>query len=327
MGVVNDILDLRPWRQQMLDVVPLHRLRNNIASVYMGNLQAVDRLVVCLLARGHVLIEDVPGVGKTVLANALARSLDCTFSRVQCTPDLLPSDITGVSIYHRERDAFEFKKGPVFANVVLADEINRATPRTQSALLEAMAEGTVSADGHVFQLPGPFIVVATQNPYEFEGTYFLPENQLDRFLMRMSLGYPSPDDESRILHRQPARTTLRDLRPVITAQEVVEFQTAVDAVRMDQSLVDYVIALASATRTHEELQVGISPRGSLALAQSARATALLAGRDYCVPEDVVTNVIPVCAHRVVSRTYMHQGDTLTTRRILQQVLEQVASPS
>jgi MoxR-like ATPase len=311
----------------MTDVAPLHRLRDNIASVYMGNLQAVDRLVVCLLARGHVLIEDVPGVGKTVLANALARSLDCTFSRIQCTPDLLPSDITGVSIYHRESDTFEFKKGPVFANVVLADEINRATPRTQSALLEAMAEGTVSAEGHVLALPAPFIVVATQNPYEFEGTYFLPENQLDRFLMRMSLGYPSPDDESRILHRQPARTALRDLRPVMGGPQLVEFQAAVDAVRMDQSLVDYVIALAAATRGHEELQMGISPRGSLALAQAARATALLAGRDHCVPEDVVANVIPVCAHRVVSRTYMHQGDTLTTRRILQQVLEQVPSPS
>ncbi len=305
----------------------LTRLRDNIASVYMGNRQAVDRLVACLLARGHVLIEDVPGVGKTVLANALARSLDCTFSRIQCTPDLLPSDITGVSVYHRERDSFEFKRGPVFANVVLADEINRATPRTQSALLEAMAEGTVSADGHVLPLPAPFIVVATQNPYEFEGTYFLPENQLDRFLMRISLGYPSPDDESRILHKQPARTTLRDLRPVTTAQEVAELQAAVDAVRMDQSLVDYVIALAAATRSHEELQVGISPRGSLALAQAARATALMAGRDHCVPEDIVSNVLSVCAHRVISRTYMHQGDTLTTRRILQQVLEQVPSPS
>ncbi len=305
----------------------LTRLRDNIASVYMGNRQAVDRLVVCLLARGHVLIEDVPGVGKTVLANALARSVDCTFSRIQCTPDLLPSDVTGVSIYHRDRDSFEFKRGPIFANVVLADEINRATPRTQSALLEAMAEGTVSADGHVLPLPAPFIVVATQNPYEFEGTYFLPENQLDRFLMRISLGYPSPDDESRILHKQPARTTLRDLRPVATGVEVVELQAAVDGVRMDQSLVDYVIALASATRSHEELQVGISPRGSLALAQAARATALLANREYCVPEDIVTNVLPVCAHRVISRTYMHQGDTQTTRRILQQVLEQVASPS
>jgi MoxR-like ATPase len=311
----------------MPDVTPLHRLRDNVASAYMGNTQAVDRLLVCLLARGHVLIEDVPGVGKTVLANALARSIDCTFSRIQCTPDLLPSDITGVSVYHRERDAFEFKNGPVFANVVLADEINRATPRTQSALLEAMAEGTVSAEGHVLQLPAPFIVVATQNPYEFEGTYFLPENQLDRFLMRMSLGYPSPDDESRIIHRQPARTALRELRPVIAGPAILELQDAVDRVRMEQSLVDYVIALAAATRNHEELQVGISPRGSLALAQAARATALLAGREYCVPEDIVTNVLPVCAHRVVSRTYMHQGDTLTTRRILQQVLEQVRSPA
>ncbi|MFM7799286.1 MAG: AAA family ATPase [Planctomycetota bacterium] len=311
----------------MTDATPLHRLRDNVASAYMGNVQAVDRLLVCLLARGHVLIEDVPGVGKTVLANALARSIDCTFSRIQCTPDLLPSDITGVSIYHRDRDAFEFRNGPVFANVVLADEINRATPRTQSALLEAMAEGTVSAEGHVLQLPAPFIVVATQNPYEFEGTYFLPENQLDRFLMRISLGYPSPDDESRIIHRQPARTALRELRPVIAGPAILELQDAVDRVRMEQSLVDYVISLAAATRSHEELQLGISPRGSLALAQAARATALLAGRDHCVPEDIVSNVLPVCAHRVVSRTYMHQGDTLTTRRILQQVLEQVRSPA
>ncbi|MBM4099491.1 MAG: AAA family ATPase [Planctomycetes bacterium] len=311
----------------MTDATPLHRLRDNVVSAYMGNVQAVDRLLVCLLARGHVLIEDVPGVGKTVLANALARSIDCTFSRIQCTPDLLPSDITGVSIYHRDRDAFEFRNGPVFASVVLADEINRATPRTQSALLEAMAEGTVSAEGHVLQLPAPFIVVATQNPYEFEGTYFLPENQLDRFLMRISLGYPSPDDESRIIHRQPARTALRELRPVIAGPAILELQDAVDRVRMERSLVDYVISLAAATRSHEELQVGISPRGSLALAQAARATALLAGRDHCVPEDIVSNVLPVCAHRVVSRTYMHQGDTLTTRRILQQVLEQVRSPA
>ena len=305
----------------------LNRLRENIASVYMGNRQAVDRLVACLLARGHVLIEDVPGVGKTVLANALARSIDCTFSRIQCTPDLLPSDVTGVSVYHRDRDEFEFKRGPVFANVVLADEINRATPRTQSALLEAMSEGTVSAEGHVHMLPSPFMVVATQNPYEFEGTYLLPENQLDRFLMRISLGYPSADDEGRILLKQPARTSLRDLRPVMGGPDVAALQDAVDAVRMDQSLVDYVIAIAAATRTHEELAVGVSPRGSLALAQAARATALLDGRDHCVPEDIVSNVLTVCAHRVVTRTAMHVGDAQTARRILQQVLEQVASPA
>ncbi len=310
----------------MPDVTPLHRLRDNVASAYMGNTQAVDRLLVCLLARGHVLIEDVPGVGKTVLANALARSIDCTFSRIQCTPDLLPSDITGVSVYHRERDAFEFKNGPVFANVVLADEINRATPRTQSALLEAMAEGTVSAEGHVLQLPAPFIVVATQNPYEFEGTYFLPENQLDRFLMRISLGYPSPDDEARILLKQPARTALPDLRPAMTKEEVLAAQAEVDKVRMAQELVDYIIAIATATRNTEDLQVGVSPRGALALAAAARATAYVAGRDYCVPDDIVSNVLVVCSHRVISRTYMHQGDTLTTRRIMQRVLESVPSP-
>jgi MoxR-like ATPase len=305
----------------------LNRLRENVTSVYMGNRQAVDRLVAGLLARGPVLIEDVPGVGKTVLANALARSIDCTFSRIQCTPDLLPSDVTGVSVYHRDRDEFEFKRGPVFANVVLADEINRATPRTQSALLEAMSEGTVSAEGHVHMLPSPFMVVATQNPYEFEGTYLLPENQLDRFLMRISLGYPSADDEGRILRKQPARTSLRDLRPVMGGPDVAALQDAVDAVRMDQSLVDYVIAIAAATRMHEELAVGVSPRGSLALAQAARATALLDGRDHCVPEDIVSNVLTVCAHRVVTRTAMHVGDAQTARRILQQVLEQVASPA
>jgi len=300
-------------------------------SVYMGNAQAVDRLIVCLLSRGHLLIEDVPGVGKTVLANALAKSLRCSFSRIQCTPDLLPSDVTGVSVFLREGNdgagKFEFRRGPIFANVVLADEINRTTPRTQSSMLEAMSEGTVSAEGQVLALPQPFMVVATQNPYEFEGTYFLPENQLDRFLMRISLGYPSPDDESRILQRQPARTTLKDLQPVLSASDVVAMQENVDRVRMEASLRDYVIAIAAATREHEDLQVGVSPRGSLALAQAARATAILANRDYCVPEDVVQNVLPICSHRVISKSYMHTGDTQTTRRVMQRVLETVPSPA
>jgi MoxR-like ATPase len=301
-------------------------LRGNIVSVYMGNTQAVDRLIVCLLARGHALIEDVPGVGKTVLANALARSVRCSFNRIQCTPDLLPSDVTGTSIYRQQSGAFEFRKGPIFANVVLADEINRTTPRTQAALLEAMSDGTVSAEGEVHHLPQPFLVVATQNPYEFEGTYFLPENQLDRFLMRISLGYPSPDDESRILQKQPARTALPDLTPVMDAEEVLAIQRKADEVKLKQELVDYIIAIATATRNSEDLQVGVSPRGALALAAAARATALVAGRDYCVPDDIVSNVLAVCAHRVISRTYMHQGDTLTTRRIMQRVLEAVPSP-
>ena len=207
----------------------IEALRSNIVSVYMGNVQAVDRLIVCLLARGHVLIEDVPGVGKTVLANALARSIRCSFTRIQCTPDLLPSDVTGTSIYRQDAGTFEFRQGPIFANVVLADEINRTTPRTQSAMLEAMSDGTVSAEGHVYHLPQPFLVVATQNPYEFEGTYFLPENQLDRFLMRLSLGYPSPDDEARILLKQPARSTLPELKPAMGAEEVLELQRKADA--------------------------------------------------------------------------------------------------
>ena len=301
-------------------------LRGSIASVYMGNAQAVDRLIVCLLARGHALIEDVPGVGKTVLANALARSVRCSFNRIQCTPDLLPSDVTGTSIYRQQSGTFEFRRGPIFANVVLADEINRTTPRTQAAMLEAMSDGTVSAEGEVHLLPQPFVVVATQNPYEFEGTYFLPENQLDRFLMRISLVYPSPDDESRILQKQPARTALPDLVPVMDAEEVRSLQRKVDEVKLAQELVDYIIAIATATRNSEDLQVGVSPRGALALAAAARATAFVAGREYCVPDDIVSNVLPVCAHRVISRTYMHQGDTLTTRRIMQRVLEAVPSP-
>jgi MoxR-like ATPase len=189
-----------------------------------------------------------------------------------------------------------------------------------------MSDGTVSAEGGVHHLPQPFLVVATQNPYEFEGTYFLPENQLDRFLMRLSLGYPSPDDEARILLKQPARTALPDLRPAMGAEEVIELQRRADAVRMDRALVDYIIEIAKASRNSEDLQVGVSPRGALALAAAARATAFVAGRDYCVPDDIVSNVLPVCAHRVISRTYMHQGDTLTTRRIMQRLLESVPSP-
>lgn len=311
----------------MTSLDAVERLRQNITSVYMGNTAAVDRVIVCLLARGHLLIEDVPGVGKTVLANAVARSIQCSFARIQCTPDLLPSDIIGVSVYDRDQNTFAFKQGPIFHNIILADEINRTTPRTQSALLEAMSETSISVDGAMHDLPQPFMVVATQNPYEFEGTYFLPENQLDRFLMRISLGYPSPDDESRIIEKQPARTTLAHLEPVMTAEEVIELQDHVDTVKLDQSLVDYIIALAASTRENDDIQVGVSPRGALAVAQSAKATAVLQGRDYCVPEDVVSNVVPVTAHRVISKTYMHAGDTATTRRIVQQVLETVPSPA
>ena len=310
-----------------MSVAAVRRLRENITSVFLGNALAADRVVACLLARGHLLIEDVPGVGKTVLARSLARSIDGSTARIQCTPDLLPSDVTGVTIYETGSESFRFQPGPVFHNIVIADEINRATPRTQSALLEAMAEATVTIDGQPKTLPIPFMVIATQNPYEFEGTYFLPENQLDRFLMRISLGYPAPSDESRIIERQPARRDLLSLEPVMTVQDIELIQKAVDEITLDQSLVDYIIALATATREHDELQIGISPRGSLALAQTARATAWMDERTYCIPEDVVSNVLAVCAHRIISRTTMHEGDTLTARRIMQQVLESVPSPS
>ena len=305
----------------------IDRLRENVISVYLGNIQAVDRVITCLLARGHALIEDVPGVGKTVLANAIARSIDCSFTRIQCTPDLLPADVTGVTVYRKDSNEFEYRPGPIFANIVLADEINRTTPRTQSAMLEAMSEATVSAEGEVRPLPLPFMVVATQNPYEFEGTYFLPENQLDRFLMRVSLGYPAPNDEARILKNRPGQTTLKELEPVLTAQEIIELQDTVDQVKMNDSLMNYVLEIVKATREREDLQIGVSPRGALALSQAARATALIADRDYVIPDDIIANVLPVCAHRIISKTYMHVGDTLTTRRIMQKVLESVSSPA
>lgn len=304
----------------------LERLRANIQKVYLGNQSAVDKIIVCLLARGHVLIEDVPGVGKTVLATALARSLDCTLTRIQLTPDMLPADVLGVTVWDQQRSEFVFKPGPIFANIIVADEINRTTPRTQSALLEAMNENQVSIDGVTRRLVQPFLVIATQNPFEFEGTYFLPENQLDRFMMRIQLGYPSPEDEARILQLDPSRTELTQLEPAMTAQDIIELQDKVKIVRMDPALGDYIIRLANATRRSDQLQVGLSTRGALAMSFAARATALLSRRDYVVPDDIIANVISVCAHRVISKTYLHDADGVATQRIVQQILETVPSP-
>jgi len=289
---------------------PIQRLRDNISGVFLGNPRAVDQVICCLLAKGHVLIEDVPGVGKTVLATALARSIDCSFSRIQLTPDLLPSDIIGVSLFRADasangnglKGAFEFKKGPIFANIILADEINRTPPRTQTALLEAMSEATVTVDGRTHVLDQPFMIIATQNPFDFEGTYPLPENQLDRFFMRISLGYPTPEVETRVLALRPADHALHALKPALHAIDVLALQRQVDDVRMDPTLVEYIIALANATRSRDDLHVGLSPRGALALAQAARATAVLRERDYAVPEDIMDNVLPVCAHRMIGRS-------------------------
>lgn len=304
----------------------LERLRSNIQSCFLGNHQAIDKVIICLLAKGHVLIEDVPGVGKTTLAIAISKSLDGSLSRIQLTPDMLPADILGVTIWDQQKSEFSFKPGPIFSNIVLADEINRTTPRTQSALLEAMNESQVSMDGITRRLLDPFIVIATQNPVEFEGTYFLPESQLDRFLMRITLGYPSPADEARVLILDPRRTALAELKPVMTAQELVELQTKAEAVAVDKTLVDYVVAIANATRTHDQLQIGVSPRGSLALIRAVKATAMLHDRDYATPDDITSNVVSVFAHRCVTKTYMHETDGIASHRILKDIMESVPSP-
>jgi MoxR-like ATPase len=310
------------WTPVVMDAI--QKLRENIGKVLFGKQEAVDRAIICLLARGHLLIEDVPGVGKTVLATALARSVDCSFSRIQLTPDLLPSDVLGVELPDRTTGTFVYKRGPIFANIVLADEINRTPPRTQAALLEAMAEGTVTVAGRAMPLEPPFMLIATQNPSEFEGTYPLPENQLDRFLMRISLGYPPPEEEARVLEVRPANAPLHELKAVVTKEEVLNMQARVDAVRLGEMMLKYLVAYATATRSDPRLVHGLSPRGLLALSQAARASALFAGRDYVIPEDVIDHVEAVCAHRVVPRTGV--GDENTGRRIVRELLERVPSP-
>jgi MoxR-like ATPase len=304
----------------------VERLRANIQTVFLGHPRAVDLLLIALFGRGHVLIEDVPGVGKTVLARSLARSVDCRFTRIQLTPDLLPSDVLGVSIFNASTQAFDFKPGPIFSNIVLADEINRTTPRTQSALLEAMSEEQVSIENQTLALKRPFMVVATQNPFEFEGTYYLPENQLDRFLLRISLGYPDRTAEQRILTTQPGRNILDALQPVMTAEEVVAVQDQVPKTRLDGSIVDYILDLVEATRHDEQLHLGVSPRGALAITQACQASAVVQGRDYATPDDVKSLFIPCCAHRVISKMYLHNGDVSSTSRILQAILDRIPAP-
>jgi MoxR-like ATPase len=275
------------------------RLIEEIETVIVGKRQTVRLTVAGLLCGGHLLIEDIPGVGKTMLARALARALDCAFRRIQFTPDLLPADVIGVSIYNQGTMQFEFRPGPVFANIVLADEINRATPKSQAALLEAMEEFTVTVDGITHEMPQPFFVIATENPIEYEGTYSLPEAQLDRFLMRVRLGYPSPTDEVNILTRQVKVHPIHRVQPVLTAEDLVGLQAAVRDVYVDDSLKAYAVNLVDRTRSHASVQLGASPRGSLALMRCGQAIAAISGRDHVIPEDIKGVAHAVLGHRVI----------------------------
>ena len=302
-------------------------LELSLASAIRGKPEVVRLSLVCALARGHLLIEDVPGVGKTTLAHALARSVQCSFHRLQFTSDMLPSDVLGVTIYNAHTQDFEFKQGPIFTNFLLADEINRATPKTQSALLEAMNEVQVTIEGRSYPLAQPFMVIATQNPVEHHGTYPLPESQLDRFLMRMRIGYPDRHAEREILRNSDTMAS-DSVRPVLSGDELLFLQSQVHHVSVDEALIDYMLAVIEKTRTHEALSLGVSPRGAQALYRATQALALVEGRDYALPDDIKRVVIPVCAHRIAinTRASLSQRNAEASERILQDILSQIEVP-
>jgi len=307
---------------------PIQAIQDNIARVIKGKDHVIEMAVVCLLARGHLLLEDVPGVGKTTLAHSLARSLDCSFKRIQFTSDLLPSDIVGVSIFNRQQQTFEFVPGPIFANIVLADEINRTTPKTQSSLLEAMSEAQISVDNETHPLKQPCMVIATQNPAEYHGTFPLPESQLDRFLIRLRIGYPSLEEERKVLERPYALHPADILAPVLSTQDVLELQRQADQIHMDQSLSEYLLAIVHATRQSELLSLGVSTRGALALNKTAKALALMRGRDYCLPDDVKELAPIVLSHRVMlSRAQGMRAQSFEqAERIILEIVDTVPVP-
>jgi MoxR-like ATPase len=294
----------------------------NVERVIVGKHEEVRLALVALLCQGHLLIEDVPGTGKTVLAKAIARSLGCSFRRIQFTPDMLPSDVTGLSIFNQKTQEFEFRPGPIMAQIVLADEINRATPKTQSALLECMEERQATIDGTTYPMPSPFLVIATQNPIEYEGTFALPEAQLDRFMLRLRLGYPAPLEEIVILDEQKRAHPLEELGEVASLEELQSAQSAVREVYVDSTISDYIVRLVNATRTHPDVYLGASPRGSLALYRAGQAYAALHGRDYVIPDDVKAVAEPAIAHRLIMRTAATIRD-VEQGTIVQELLESV----
>ena len=301
-------------------------LENNIARVLLGKPEPIRLAIVALLAEGHVLIEDAPGVGKTSLAKAMARSLDCEFTRLQFTPDMLPSDILGSSLYLPNLGEFEFRKGPIFTNILLADEINRTTPRTQSALLEAMSERQVTIEGRTYPLGDPFFVLATQNPYEHEGTYPLPENQLDRFLLCTEIGYPDRATEKIVLSSQRDGEPVDELRPVLSVEELRQLRRAAREVLVEDSINDYLLDIVDATRHDAELELGVSTRGGIVLYRAVQALCLVEGRTFAVPDDVKRLAIPVLAHRVVCRGVLRESQRPRAKQIISRILEQVSVP-
>ncbi|MGA2504273.1 MAG: MoxR family ATPase [Anaerolineales bacterium] len=301
------------------------KLTKNLEKVIVGKRHPIELIVIGLLCQGHALIEDVPGVGKTVLARSLAKSLGCSFNRLQFTPDMLPSDVTGVSIYNQSKRVFEFRSGPIFAQVVLVDEINRATPKTQAALLEAMEERQVTVDGKTHPLPSPFMVLATQNPIEYEGTFPLPEAQLDRFLLRVRLGYPNPTDEIEILERQQLRHPIETLKPVIKVDELKEAMAEIKKIYVSDAIKRYSVELTNRTRQNEDVYLGASPRGSLALFRTGQVAAALDGRDYVLPDDIKRMAVPVLAHRIIVGPAARLRE-LSAEQIVQEIVDTTPVP-
>jgi MoxR-like ATPase len=303
-------------------------LQRSISRVVKGKEEVIQMALMTLLARGHLLVEDVPGVGKTTLAHTIARSFHCSFQRIQFTSDMLPSDVIGVSVYNPVTQGFEFKPGPVFANIIVADEINRTTPKTQSALLEAMNESQITVDNHTHALPRPFLVLATQNPIEHHGTYPLPESQLDRFLMRIRMGYPARASEKEIIRNNAGHGNVDQIQPLMDAADVIGMQESVSQVKVDDSLLDYSLDIIERTRQTEQLSLGVSPRGAVMLHRAAQARAFLEGRDYCLPDDFKRLIVPVFAHRVVvsSRYVSTQKKSEQAEAILREIVETARVP-